>query len=57
MTVNDLINKLLKGITEGHIDGSTVVYTQAPRSKFLDETKKVAVERVGHIGKRVVIKL
>jgi hypothetical protein len=57
MTVNDLINKLLKGITEGRIDGDTVVYVQGQRTNYLDEISKVGVEKVGHIGKRVIIKL
>lgn len=55
LTVNELINKLLKGITEGRLDGNTVIYLP-DGERHIKGAKQVAVEKIGHIGRRVVLK-
>jgi hypothetical protein len=57
MNVQELINKLLKGITDGSIDGTANVYVQHPYDpKLIVDASKVAVEKVGHISRRIIIK-
>jgi hypothetical protein len=52
LTVQELINELLAGITEGKIDGNSVVYI--PGVASIKSATDVIVGKVGN-GHRVVI--
>jgi hypothetical protein len=58
MRVEDLMNALMKGITEGTIDGNTIIYLDpsdvAAMGTCIYETESVKINKVGN-GYRVVI--